>query len=162
MLAEVVSVLEDQFPVRVQRAPALPLNGAAWDAQRRQYAAPAILQQVLQATPPEAQKHLALTSADLFIPMLTFVYGQAQLGGAAALVSLARLRQEFYSLPPDPRLSRLRARKEAVHETGHLFGLVHCQEPECAMRLSTNLSQLDRKSDALCPACARRVLEVSR
>jgi archaemetzincin len=91
--------------------------------------------------------------------MLTFVYGQAQLGGRAAIVSLARLRQEYYRLPANPALLQARARKEAVHETGHLFGLVHCEADACAMRLSTTVRQIDLKSELLCAACAERAWE---
>jgi archaemetzincin len=158
VLEAIRSALEEQFPVSVRRTPAPPLPAAGWDEKRRQYSAPAVLESLLRSN-SSADKHLAITKADLFIPMLTFVYGQAQLGGKGALVSLARLRQEFYSLPPNARLLASRARKEAVHETGHLFGLVHCSADQCAMRLSTNISQLDRKGEGLCLACAARVKE---
>ncbi len=73
---------------------------------------------------------LALTGRDLFVPVLTFVFGQAQLGGRVAVVSLARLRQEFYGMAPNGEILMERAVKEALHETGHTFGLVHCRGPE--------------------------------
>jgi len=87
------------------------------------------------------------------VPMLTFVFGQAQLGGRVAIVSLARLRQEFYGLPADPILVRERAVKEALHEMGHAFGLVHCVDPLCAMSLSTQVEQVDAKLPDVCPSC---------
>jgi archaemetzincin len=85
--------------------------------------------------------------------MLSFVFGHAQLGGRVAVVSLARLRQEFYGLPPDPGLLRERAAKEALHEVGHAFGLVHCVDSECAMSLSTGIEQVDAKQAAYCDTC---------
>jgi archaemetzincin len=67
---------------------------------------------------------------------------------------MARLRTEYYGLPPDEELLSVRARKEALHEVGHLFGLVHCPDASCAMALSTGIRQLDRKQPSLCAGCA--------
>ena len=107
------------------------------------------------AVPADAGKLLAVTERDLFIPVLTFVFGQAQLGGRVGVVSFARLRQEFYGLAPNREVFLERAYKEALHETGHLFGLVHCAERKCAMSLATTVRQIDLKDDAFCAACAR-------
>ena len=107
--------------------------------------------------PEDACKLLAVTERDLFIPVLTFVFGQAQLGGRAAVVSLARLRQEFYGLAPNREVFLERALKEALHETGHMFGLVHCADRSCAMSLATNVRQIDMKRAAFCARCAARL-----
>jgi archaemetzincin len=136
---------------------ALPSIGFAFDAARRQYGSAAVLEMLMRICPEDAVKLLAVTGHDLFIPVLTFVYGHAQLGGRVAAISLARLRQEFYGLPPNREVFLERALKEALHETGHTFGLVHCADRLCAMALSTNIGQIDRKRDAFCPACAARL-----
>ena len=111
----------------------------------------------MERCPADALKLLAITERDLFIPVLTFVYGHAQLGGRVAAISLARLRQEFYGLPANQPVFLERALKEALHETGHTFGLVHCADRECAMSLATNIRQIDLKRAAFCasarPAC---------
>jgi archaemetzincin len=112
---------------------------------------------LLRRCPQDAGKLLAVTERDLFIPVLTFVFGQAQLGGRVGVVSFARLRQEFYGLATNREIFLRRAYKEALHETGHLFGLVHCAEPKCAMSLATTVRQIDLKDDAFCAACARAV-----
>jgi archaemetzincin len=153
VMTAIAQVLEDTFPVRALARPALRMPPEAFDPARLQYSAPVALASVL-AGDNGPEKLLAVTAADLYIPMLSFVYGQAQLNGRAALVSLARLRQQFYGLHGNPALLVGRARKEAVHETGHLFGLLHCQTPDCAMRLSTNVRQLDLKGETLCAGCA--------
>ena len=75
---------------------------------------------------------LGVTDVDLAIPMLSFLFGQAQFDGPVAVVSLCRLHQEFYGLPRRRRLLRERTVKEVLHELGHTFGLVHCAEPTCA------------------------------
>jgi archaemetzincin len=91
--------------------------------------------------------------------MLSFVFGQAQVGGAAALVSVARLRQEFYGIPANDRLTIARAIKECVHETGHTFGLTHCPDTGCPMSLSNTIRQVDDKGDELCGNCSIRLEE---
>jgi len=133
---------------------AWPLDWSpAWDPARSQYNSSLALRALLEKGAAGARRVLALTERDLFIPMLSFVYGQAQLGGTFALVSLARLRQEFSGLPPNPALFLARARTEALHELGHTFGLTHCPTPACAMALATNLRQLDLKKDTFCDSC---------
>lgn len=125
----------------------------ALDAKRQQYSSSMILQELLEACPANAVKLLAVTEKDLFIPMLSFVFGQAQLNGTLAIVSLARLRQEFYQLPANPPLLLARACKETVHEMGHTFGLTHCLERKCPMSLSTTIQQVDGKGENFCANC---------
>lgn len=142
------------LPVRELALPAIEF---AFDAARRQYGSAGVLEMLMRICPGDAFKLLAVTERDLFIPVLTFVYGHAQLGGRVAAISLARLRQEFYGLPPNREVFLERAYKEALHETGHTFGLVHCPDRECAMALSTNIRQIDAKRAAFCAACTARL-----
>ena len=154
--------LRRQWGVETRRLAALGDPEYAWDAARRQYGSVPILLRLAAGHPQESGKLLALTNRDLFIPMLSFIYGQAQLGGRIALVSLARLRQEFYGLPPNAGLLAARAEKECLHEAGHAFGLVHCSDKSCAMSLSTNIRQIDLKNAALCSACAAATREYAK
>ena len=155
-LQAVTARLESEFggPVRTMELGSVEF---AYDPERRQFASIPVLAMLLQQCPPEASKLLAMTERDLFIPVLTFVFGQAQLGGRVGVVSFARLRQEFYGLPPDRETFLERANKEALHEMGHLFGLVHCAERKCAMSLATTVRQIDMKDDAFCAACEARL-----
>ncbi len=138
----------------IERIPPLPEPEGARDAGRGQWAAAPFLKNLNAALPAGALRILGVTERDLFVPVLSFVFGQAQMEGPAAVVSLARLRPEFYGLPPDPPLLRARARKEAVHEVGHTFGLVHCPHESCPMSLSVGVWQVDRKGEAPCRSCA--------
>jgi archaemetzincin len=153
----VLETLEQTVPgeldLATRRLPALPAPLFAYDASRRQFDSTRILREAYDRRDGEAFRVLAVTEADLFIPMLSFVFGQAQLGGPAAVISTARLRQEFYGLPPDPPLLCRRAAKEALHELGHSFGLVHCLDTACVLSLSSEIRQVDVKRGAFCPGC---------
>jgi predicted Zn-dependent protease len=111
--------------------------------------------------PEAAAKVLAVTDADLFIPILTFVFGEAQLGGPAAVVSTARLGGNA-GVPQDPRRVMARLVKECVHELGHTFGLIHCGLPRCAMARSPSLVEVDAKASTLCGDCRVRFTDLRR
>jgi archaemetzincin len=132
----------------------LPGVEFAFDAGRGQYGSIPVLEMLNRLCPDDALKFLAVTERDLFIPVLTFVFGQAQLGGRVGVVSLARLRQEFYGLARNDAVLLERAHKEVLHETGHLFGLVHCADRRCAMSLATGVRQIDEKDAAFCEPCS--------
>lgn len=100
-------------------------------------------------------KLLGVTDVDLYIPVLTFVFGEAQLGRQTAVVSIARLREGGIAAQVTARLV-----KEAVHEIGHTFGLVHCTSPSCVMARSAGLAAVDRKTDRLCADCRIRYQEL--
>lgn len=135
--------------------------GYAYDAARGQYSSTLVLHDAITRVPRNATKLLVITERDIFIPMLSFVYGQAQLDGPVAVLSLARLRQEFYGLPPNRALLLIRARKEALHEMGHTYGLTHCADTGCVMSLSTNIEQLDAKGSDYCDGCATLLHEAA-
>ncbi len=104
---------------------------------------------------------LGVTEFDLYIPILTFVFGEAQLGGSAAVVSYHRLMQEFYGLPADLDLLANRLLIEAVHELGHTLRLTHCHDYQCAMAPSHAVEWIDIKDSGFCEECLARVLQTA-
>jgi archaemetzincin len=132
----------------------------ALDANRGQHYSTAILQRLEKMADPGARL-LAVTGADLYVPVLTFVFGEAQLDGACAIVSTARLKEEFYGLPSRDDLLRERLLKEATHEVGHTFGLRHCPDWSCVMASSHAVEVLDVKGADFCRACRKPIAEES-
>ena len=147
------------FPLQVKRMNPIPIPETAYDPQRRQYQSVEFMKTLAQHAPPEAGRILGVTNADLAIPMLTFLFGQAQLNGPIAVVSLCRLRQEFYGLPADDGLLRERTVKEVLHELGHTFGLAHCPDRACPMSLATHLQAVDAKSERYCSRCGSHLVQ---
>ena len=144
-------------PVRFVRAQ-LDLQ-AAYDVSRKQYNSSALLAQILLLPASAGEKILAVVDVDLFVPVLTFVFGEAQLDGTAGIVSSHRLANTFYGVEEDAVLRRERLGKEIVHELGHTFGLYHCRQFECVMRSSTYVEEIDLKRAEPCPACEAMLRE---
>ena len=131
----------------------------AFEPGRGQYSSGRILKEILHnenlcSATEDAIKVLGIVDVDLCTPILTFVFGEAQLGGRVAVISLCRLRQEFSGLPSNPQLLLRRAKKEALHELGHTFGLIHCRNPKCVMYFSNSVRNIDVKTENFCPGCA--------
>lgn len=135
-------------------APSLPHPDYAHERRRGQYRSDDILARLCRLSLP-AERWLGVVDVDLYTPGLNFVFGQATMGGPAALISLTRLQQRFYGLLNDQDLFLERAIKEAVHELGHTYGLGHCSNRRCVMAFSNSLADTDYKGRAFCPHCRR-------
>jgi archaemetzincin len=145
--------LKDNLSSSVAVHPGVVDPSDTYHPARQQYNSTALLAKLLQLARQPEEKILGVADVDLFIPILTFVYGEAQLNNRAAVVSVYRLRQEFYGLPGNDPLFYQRCEKEALHELGHTFGLVHCKQFDCLMHFSNSIEQIDLKSNSFCPAC---------
>lgn len=125
---------------------------------RKQYDGNKLLHHLPGCTGREYDKLIGLFKVDIFIPILTFIFGQAVLGEQTAIASVYRLRNELYGMKQDNDLLLSRAVKEVIHELGHTFGLIHCHVPTCVMRSSTYVEDIDQKGSGLCVRC-RTMLE---
>lgn len=133
-----------------------------FDPIRRQHSSTKILRWLLQQMPVDARKIMAVTDGDLFIPVLTFVFGEAQLGGKVAVVSTARLRQDLSGMPLPQRVFRARLLTECVHELGHTFGLTHCSFSRCVMTRSNTVLDVDAKFSEFCRDCRGLLKDLQR
>jgi archaemetzincin len=125
----------------------------SYHAERQQFHSSEILQRMQAFVRPNDWRLLAVAEVDLYIPILKYVFGEAQMGGPCALVSTYRLRQEFYGLDRDQTLVRDRLLKEAIHELGHTLNLRHCQDYQCTMASSHSVEWIDLRENRLCEAC---------
>ncbi|HXZ34296.1 MAG TPA: archaemetzincin family Zn-dependent metalloprotease [Terriglobales bacterium] len=131
----------------------------AFHGERQQYHSSEILARMQERITGQTWRMLGVAAVDLYIPILTFVFGEAQIGGTCAVVSLHRLRQEFYGLPADGKLLQERLLKECVHEIGHTLNLTHCEDYRCAMAAAHAVEWIDLKESSLCFACQGRIFD---
>ncbi len=155
-----VQPLRETFGASVSSAPRMPLPAHAYNRERKQYLSNTILEMLnSQVRVPENGRALAVTNEDLYVPDLNFVFGQADTLTGVAIISLARLRPEFYGQPSDEPTFHHRAITEAVHEIGHTLGLNHCPDVKCVMHFSNSLVDTDIKGHRFCIRC-REVLGI--
>lgn len=154
---DVLTVISDGiqgiFRLPVDVLDALPLPEEAFMASRDQYNAMAIIRSLAGLNTGRSLKVLGLMKHDICNPILTYVFGEAYMGGTAAVMSYARLRVGFRGEPMSREALLERAVKVAIHEIGHTFGLAHCHRDRCVMHASNNLMELDDKLNYLCSYC---------
>ena len=143
-----------EIPAQVWSRPQRPVD--SFHPVRGQHSSTRVLHWLIGMRPADADKILAITDVDLFIPILTFVFGEAQLDGVAAVVSTARLVRNPDGTPAERGLLTARLVKECVHELGHTFGLVHCADHRCVMARAAALTDVDAKRGELCLECRLR------
>ena len=143
------------YPVYVQES-YIDLN-EFYDPNRRQYDGNKLLKAIDAISSSEILKKVGLFRVDLFIPILTYIFGQATYKGSTGIASLYRLRNEQYGMKKDEALLLDRFRKVVIHELGHTFGLIHCHIPTCVMRSSTYVEDIDQKNHNLCVKCRTKI-----
>ena len=128
----------------------------AYNPERRQYLSSKLLSALGKAERQE--RVVGVADVDLYVPRLNFVFGEADVLSGAGIVSLYRLRQEYYGLAPDEALFLERATKEIIHELGHTFGLGHCPNNRCVMHFSNSLADTDLKDAHFCSKCRPKII----
>lgn len=147
--------LEKAFRRTVEIGPPMPWPDYAYNPERKQYHATSILRRLASERSDKYERVLGVTEADLYLPSLTFVFGEADPVGKAALISVARLRQGYSRLPVDKETLKERVFREAVHELGHTYGILHCHSGGCVMQFSSTLRAADRKGTSFCSNCQK-------
>ncbi|MFN3134743.1 MAG: archaemetzincin family Zn-dependent metalloprotease [Candidatus Kryptonium sp.] len=129
----------------------------AYDSSREQFNSTKIISILLEKFKNFNGKVLGVISIDLFIPVLTYVFGEAQLKGKVSIVSTFRLSEITYGFPENKKLTAERLLKEAIHELGHNFGLLHCENYLCVMHSSTSVEEVDIKTASFCDECYKKL-----
>ncbi|MEM5843958.1 MAG: archaemetzincin family Zn-dependent metalloprotease [Candidatus Aenigmatarchaeota archaeon] len=154
VLNNIKDELRDTFGLISEILPEKGLPKDYYNPYRHQYVAPQILDFLSRNF---KGRILGITDQDLYAEDLNFVFGQAQLNGRVAIVSIARLNPTFYKQVYNEEILVKRAVKEAIHEMGHVFGLKHCDNPECVMSFSNTVFDVDRKTKNICEKCKKQL-----
>ncbi len=124
-----------------------------YDPGRRQYNGNRLLKEVDALYSTDTSKTIGLFNVDLFIPILTYIFGQAFLSGRTGIASLYRFSNERYGMNANDNLIFERFSKEIIHELGHTLGLIHCHVTDCVMRSGTYVEDIDQKNASFCIKC---------
>ncbi|MCS7385390.1 MAG: archaemetzincin family Zn-dependent metalloprotease [archaeon GB-1867-005] len=131
----------------------------AYNPLRKQYYSPVILRKLCEKLMDEPfNRILGVADIDLYVEGLNFIFGEAQFKGKCAIITLYRLKPEFYGEERNDELLYERALKEAVHEIGHTLGLNHCPNKICVMHFSNSIWDTDIKSYKYCKSCKNKLL----
>ncbi len=152
LLKAIAASVSQVFHYPARTKPLIDDFSFAFDRLRSQFHSTAILHELARAAPREAVKVLAIVDVDLFIPILTHVFGEAQLGGKACIVSTYRLKNGLGSASSRSSVKE-RSIKEALHELGHTFNLRHCKDTTCIMHYCHTVRDVDRKENQFCRYC---------
>jgi archaemetzincin len=153
LLNKLVKELSEIFPANIDSIKIDIDVAQSYSPERKQYYSTKILESAISQTDYADGKILILTELDLYVPVLTFIFGEAQLNGKHSIVSLCRLHEEFYTGKTNEELFFTRAKKEVLHELGHNFGLLHCFDWDCVMHSSNGIEEVDIKGDFYCRHC---------
>ena len=148
--------LEERFLYRINVERALAVPRSAVNSTRGQMFLATLTGKVLRQYPQGDGLVLAITDYDLYKTSHRYIFGDADEQRRIAVVSLHRLRGQFYGEEQDENQLFQRVLKEAVHELGHAVGLKHCYNARCAMYYSNSIFETDNKMSHLCDACDKR------
>ena len=155
--------VEIEFGLPVQLSANYSDLSAFYDPARRQYDANQLLNLFdTDSTQNNSTKTIGLFQVDIFIPILTYIFGQAIFKGKTGVASVYRLKNEQYGLFGNKTLLFERFRKVVIHELGHTFGLIHCRIPSCVMRSTTYVEEIDQKKHHFCKKCRNELEGVIR
>jgi len=157
LLEDLCATIPRVLHVRCEILPIELDPACCYHPERQQYHSSEILQRMYALTRPMHWRLLGITAFDLYIPILKYVFGEAQMGGPCALVSFHRLQQEYYGLSRDDILLSQRLLKESIHELGHTLDLRHCQDYRCAMASAHAVEWIDLRDSSLCSSCQAQI-----
>lgn len=157
VLKNISASLEETFHLSVDIGEEMPVSDDSYHARRRQYHSTKILKELQAMRGKDIERVLGVTDVDLYVPELNFVFGEADIPSGVTVISVTRLRQEFYGQPQNRELLIERCVKEAIHELGHTYNLGHCPDPRCIMFFSNRQRDTDVKGTGFCSVCKMQV-----
>ncbi|RPI17735.1 MAG: archemetzincin [Ignavibacteriae bacterium] len=153
LIDRIMETLQHTFKTYVNKISLSIDTDSLYSYERKQYFSTGFIEQSAAQTTHFNGKIIMITELDIYVPVLTFLFGEAQLKGKHSIISVCRLHEEFYSGVTNNELLYERAIKEVYHELGHNFGLIHCNDWDCVMHSSNSIEEVDLKGNTYCRNC---------
>lgn len=136
----------------------MKLPEESYNVIRNQYYSSIIFSKLerIKANPRELV--LGVCEEDIYLPDEAYVLGHSDPVLGTTVISLFRIRQEFYGLPEDEMKVYSRLFKQAVHQLSLLFNISACKNPKCVNYYSQEMFDIDNKSIKLCDICKRKLM----
>jgi len=146
--------LEQSFGVTVILLENRPLPKSAWYAPRGRYRADDLLEHLKEIVPAKHLVVIGITEKDISTTKDEHfdwgIFGLGEVDGRSCVVSTFRLGARG----ADEAKLRERLRKVAIHEVGHVTGLLHCKTAPCVMQdAEASIETVDRETGAFCETC---------
>jgi archaemetzincin len=154
VLRVIAANIQTLLAAPVEMLPEMAIPEEAFQRHRGQYDAGLVLKYLAGFSFPHHSRVLAVTDVDLCTPILTFVFGEAELGLTLAIVSDFRLKHREEGIMAAEGVYYERLAKIALHEIAHTFSLYHCETSKCLMQYSRGLRHLDELDIFLCERCS--------
>lgn len=152
----------ENLSIKCRILPKISIPKEAYNQWRKQYNAEVVMNMLSNVSEvkfiDKSIPTLLLTDSDLYYSGLNFIFGLEDPTKSCAIVSLARLKPEFYDERPARGLLEDRVVKEVIHELGHYVGLDHCQNAKCVMSFSPSVFDVDKKQKEFCDDCKIRLM----
>jgi len=162
ILDKVRNELETNLNIKCRIMPKLSIPEETFNRWRKQYNAENVME--LLSTKSEVKfidkniPTLLITNVDLYYGGLNFVFGLEDPTKSSAIVSIMRLRPEFYDEKANLNILEERTVKEVTHAIGHCFGLGHCINNWCVMCFSPSVNDVDLKQKYFCENCKVKLM----
>lgn len=155
LLDNLAETLKKTLNINCEITETMEMPDEAYDRERNQYHSTVIIKKLRTHRTSNSHKILGVTEHDIFVPEFNYVFGQADINGPGAVISLHRLRQRFYGKDDDDEIFHRRTMKEAIHELGHAWGVMHCKNSKCIMYFSSIIEDTDKKLPEFCEKCKK-------
>ncbi len=144
------------YELRVKILPRIELTQDEFNLWRKQYDAEKIIERLGRGMGKhidQAIPCIGIIEEDIYYNGLNFVFALEEPLEGVGIVSIFRLKEEFYGNAPD--FSKLidRTLKEILHVLGHILGLDHCNNEKCVMSFSPSVAHIDSKGMRFCDSC---------
>lgn len=152
-----VPCLEERFLFKFIVEVSLPLPPSAYNASKKQYFAQTLLKKIKISPTSKLQFAVGITQADLYGTDINFMFGVTNSCERISIVSLHRLRPEFYGHPSNSQLLFDRLLKEVTQHLVRCIGGKNCFIRSCVMHATKNVYEIDSKSSLFCYDCERKI-----